>query len=36
MRTNDLHPNLQAQYRFVYQPAPERLPRWLLRVWGWF
>lgn len=25
-----------AAYRFVYQPRPERLPRWLLKVWGWF
>jgi hypothetical protein len=28
--------NAPADYRFVYQPKPERLPRWLLKVWGWF
>jgi hypothetical protein len=22
--------------RQIYHPRPERLPRWLLRVWAWF
>ena len=25
-----------ADLRQIYQPRPERLPRWVLRVWGWF
>jgi hypothetical protein len=23
-------------YRHVYQPRPDRLPRWLWRLWVWF
>jgi hypothetical protein len=22
--------------RHVYSPKPDRLPRWVWRVWGWF
>lgn len=23
-------------YRLHYRPTPDRLPRWLRRVWAWF
>ncbi len=26
----------KTDYRQLYQPSPDRLPRWLWRVWGWF
>ena len=25
-----------AAHRLVYRPAPDRLPRWVWRVWAWF
>ena len=24
------------EFRLVYRPSPDRLPRWLHRVWAWF
>ena len=24
-----------ADYRLMYRPRPDRVPRWLLRVWAW-
>ncbi len=26
----------KSDYRHLYQPRPDRLPRWMWRVWGWF
>lgn len=26
----------KSDFRMVYKPAPDRLPRWVWRVWGWF
>ena len=26
----------KSDFRMVYKPAPDRLPRWMWRVWGWF
>jgi len=23
-------------HRHIYQPSPQRMPRWLWRVWVWF
>ena len=25
----------RAQFRHVFQPRPDRLPRWMWRVWAW-
>jgi hypothetical protein len=25
-----------AHIRLVYRPSPDRLPRWVYRVWAWF
>jgi len=25
-----------AEYRLIYQPKPDILPRWIRRVWAWF
>ncbi len=29
-------PDRLRAYRHVYQPQPDRLPRWLWRLWAWF
>lgn len=26
----------QPDFRFLYRPTPERLPRWVYRLWAWF
>jgi len=26
---------VRTDIRFVYRPTPDRLPRWLLRLWAW-
>jgi hypothetical protein len=23
-------------YRHVYRPGPDRMPRWVWRLWAWF
>jgi hypothetical protein len=28
--------DFRQHYRQHYHPRPERLPRWMRRVWGWF
>jgi hypothetical protein len=30
------HPNCLQRHRLVYQPRPDRLPRWVWRLWAWF
>jgi hypothetical protein len=25
-----------AEFRLTYQPKPDRLPRWMQRLWAWF
>ncbi len=32
MRCADFRQDL----RYVYRPAPHRVPRWLQRIWAWF
>jgi hypothetical protein len=37
MGSTDLRSDLRyVDIRVVYRPSPERLPRWLQRVWAWF
>jgi hypothetical protein len=26
----------RTEHRFVYRPSPDRLPRWMWRLWAWF
>jgi hypothetical protein len=28
-------PDLRTQYRLVYRPGPERMPRWMRQIWAW-
>jgi hypothetical protein len=32
MRTNDL----RTEFRLVYRPGRDRLPRWMRQLWAWF
>lgn len=25
-----------ARFRYLYRPTPDRVPRWLRRLWVWF
>ena len=35
--TNDEEPAMHpSDFRLLYRPAPDRLPRWVRRVWAWF
>ena len=27
---------LRNEFRLVYRPQPERLPRWVRQIWAWF
>lgn len=31
MNTRDL----RREFRLVYRPQPERLPRWVRQIWAW-
>ncbi len=28
--------NARHSFRHVYSPGPDRLPRWVWRLWAWF
>lgn len=27
--------DLRTEYRLVYRPQPERMPRWVRQIWAW-